>query len=67
MPSVSTAQHGFMGLVKAYKLDGRLPHNCPPERVTQIRKAAATMTHEQIDDYLVTKTDHLPKHVKPSR
>jgi hypothetical protein len=56
-----------MGLVKAYKTDGRLPHNCPPERVSQIRKAAATMTHEQLDEYLVTKSAHLPGHVKPKR
>ena len=64
MPSVSKAQHGFMELVKVYKTEGTLPHNCPPERVTQIRKAAGAMTLDKLDEYLGTHTDHLPGHVK---
>ena len=63
MPSLSKAQHGFMGLVKQFKLTHDMPHGLTKQRRAEIRAAAAKMSHEQLDDYLGTKTDKLPGHV----
>ena len=63
MPSVSQAQHGFMGMVLAYKQSGRMPPGLSATRQKQIRKAAASMTEDQLKEYTETRSSKLPEHV----
>lgn len=62
MPSVSTAQHGFMGLVRAVKNGDRKLADVRPGIRGKVERAARSMTKEQIGEYTQTRTEGLPRH-----
>lgn len=63
MPAKSKAQHGFMALVRQYKETGKMPEIDDPEVKKRVKKAAKSLSLEQIRDFLKTKVKNLPETV----
>ena len=61
MPSKSTSQQRFFGMVDAYK-KGELDNPSP-----EIKKAADSMTRKEVRKFAKTKHKGLPEHVKKSK
>ena len=63
MPSKSQAQHGFMGMVRAYKAGKLDTKGLSAGLLKKIKQTASTMTDEQLSDFTKTKSSKLPQHV----
>ena len=64
MPAVSSAQHGLMGLVLAFKRGDMKSEEIPKGVKAQVMRMAGEMTSEQVEDFTSTKSSSLPRRSK---
>jgi hypothetical protein len=64
MPAVSQSQQHFMGMVHAYKKGELTLSELPKSLQKRIKKAAKSMTGEEVNKFASTKTKGLPKKKK---
>jgi hypothetical protein len=64
MPATSKSQQRFFGMIAAYK-DGKLDtKGLKPEYLKKIKKTAADMSTQDVEDFAKTKHDKLPEKKK---
>lgn len=63
MPAKSKAQHGIMGMARAYKAGKLKEADVPKGILNKVKQIAASMTDEQLSEFTSTKARRLPKHI----
>jgi len=63
MPAKSKAQHGFMGMVLAYKRGEMKESEIPASIRNKVKQAAATMKESEVEEFTSTKAKKLPKRI----
>lgn len=63
MPAKSKAQHGIMGMARAYKAGKLKTSGLSKGLLNKVKQIAASMSDEQLSEFTSTKKKKLPRHV----